>query len=180
MDTPGQKLEVGSRLGQIVRLAVQPAVNDHGGIGAEHETVVQVARDRPGLAQRVLADDLLRLTGAALVHGRRMHLAQTKYGYLQIDSSALAEGRSCDPSPAKSKTEAGHCLSVLPDFKPLAAFGTEVANVHGVVSIPGRPYVAIQHEGHACPFGGITFAYIGDKETFSTYDRQTGQLLSPE
>ncbi|TMG36780.1 MAG: hypothetical protein E6H88_08800 [Chloroflexi bacterium] len=111
--------------------------------------------------------------------GRRMHLAQTKYGYLQIDSSALAEGRSCDPSPAKSKTEAGHCLSVLPDFKPLAAFGTEVANVHGVVSIPGRPYVAIQHEGHACPFGGITFAYIGDKDTFSTYDRQTGQLVAP-
>src|SRR5438445_493642 len=61
--------------------------------------------------------------------GKRMHLAQTKYGYLQIDSSAIAEGRSCDVSPAKSKNEAGHCLSVFPDFKPLAAFGTEVANV---------------------------------------------------
>ncbi|TMG36779.1 MAG: hypothetical protein E6H88_08795 [Chloroflexi bacterium] len=110
--------------------------------------------------------------------GKRMHLAQTKYGYLQIDSSAIAEGRSCDVSPAKSKNEAGHCLSVFPDFKPLAAFGTEVANVHGVVKIPGRPYVALQHEGHACPFGGITFAYIGT-DGFSTYDRATGQLVAP-
>src|SRR2546428_10385731 len=107
-----------------------------------------------------------------------MHLAKPKYGYLQIDSSAIAEGRSCDVTPAKSKNEAGHCLSVFPDFKPLAAFGTEVANVHGVVKIPGRPYVALQHEGHACPFGGITMAYVGDSDTFSTYDRQTGQLIA--
>jgi hypothetical protein len=110
--------------------------------------------------------------------GTRIHLAQTKYGYFQIDSSALAQGKSCDPSPATSATETGHCLSVLPNFKPLAAFGTEVANVHGVVPIPGRPYVALNHEGHSCPFGGITFAYIGDKDTFSTYDRQTGQMVA--
>ena len=112
------------------------------------------------------------------IDGKRMHLAQTKYGYFQIDSSAIAEGRSCDVSPAKSAKEAGHCLTVLPDFKPLAAFGTEVANVHGVVKIPTRPYVALQHEGHACPFGGITFAYIGANDGFSTYDRQTGQLVA--
>jgi len=110
--------------------------------------------------------------------GRRMHLAQTKYGYFQIDSSAIAEGRSCDPSPAKSATETGHCLTVFPNYKPLAAFGTEVANVHGVVAIPGRPYVALQHEGHDCPYGGITFAYIGDREGFSTYSKQTGQLVT--
>jgi len=53
-----------------------------------------------------------------------------------------------------------------------------VANVHGVVKIPTRPYVALQHEGHACPFGGITFAYIGT-DGFSTYDRATGQLVAP-
>ena len=111
--------------------------------------------------------------------GKRMHLAQTKYGYMQIDSSAIAEGRACDPSAATAAGQPGHCLSVLPNFKPLAAFGTEVANVHGVVAIPGRPYVALQHEGHDCPYGGITFAYIGDKENFSTYSKQTGQLVQP-
>ena len=110
--------------------------------------------------------------------GKRMHLAQTKYGYLQIDSSAIAEGRSCNTAAATSASASGYCLSVLPNFKPLAAFGTEVANVHGVVSIPGRPYVALQHEGHACPFGGITFAYVGNREGFSTYDRQTGTLTA--
>jgi hypothetical protein len=108
--------------------------------------------------------------------GKRMHLAQTKYGYLQIDSSAIAEGRACDPSPAKSATESGHCLTVLPTFKPLAAFGAEVANIHGVVQIPGRPYVALQHEGHDCPWGGITFAYVGADDGVSTYNRQSGQL----
>src|SRR2546425_1644043 len=100
--------------------------------------------------------------------GRRIHLAQTKYGYFQIDSSAIAEGRSCDPSPAKSRTESGHCLSVFPDFKPLPAFGTEVATVHGVVPVPGRPYVILNHEGTTCPFGGITIAY--PSVIFSTWD----------
>jgi hypothetical protein len=110
--------------------------------------------------------------------GKRIHLAQTKYGYMQIDSSALAEGKPCNVKAATSPSATGYCLTVLPQFKPLAAFGTEVANVHGVVKIPGRPYVALQHEGHACPFGGITMAYVGDSETFSTYDRQTGQLTA--
>ena len=113
------------------------------------------------------------------IDGKRIHLAQTKYGYLQIDSSALAEGRTCNPKAATSASATGHCLTVFPNFKPLAAFGTEVANVHGVVKIPGRPYVAMQHEGHACPYGGITFAYVGETDTFSTYDRQTGQLVAP-
>lgn len=111
--------------------------------------------------------------------GRRLHLAQTKYGYMQLDSSALAESRTCEVKAATSPTATGNCLSVLPGFKPLAAFGTEVANVHGVVAIPGRPYVALQHEGHDCPFGGITFAYVGDKDTFTIYDRQTGTLKGP-
>jgi hypothetical protein len=113
------------------------------------------------------------------IDGKRIHLAQTKYGYLQIDSSALAEGRACNPKAATSASATGHCLSVFPNFKPLAAFGTEVANVHGVVKIPGRPYVSLQHEGHACPFGGITIAYIGDQDGFSTYDRQTGTVPGP-
>jgi hypothetical protein len=112
------------------------------------------------------------------IDGTRIHLAQTKYGYLQIDSSALAEGRACNPKAATSASATGHCLTVFPNFRPLAAFGTEVANVHGVVKIPGRPYVALQHEGHACPFGGITFAYVGDQDTFSVYDRQTGTLTA--
>jgi hypothetical protein len=112
------------------------------------------------------------------IDGTRIHLAQTKYGYLQIDSSALAEGRACNPKAATSANATGHCLTVFPNFRPLAAFGTEVANVHGVVKIPGRPYVALQHEGHACPFGGITFAYVGDQDTFSVYDRQTGTLTA--
>ena len=111
--------------------------------------------------------------------GRRIHLAQTKYGYFQIDSSALAEGRSCDASAAKSKTEPGHCLTVFADFKPLAAFGTEVATVHGVVSVPGRPYVILNHEGTTCPFGGITVAYIGNKEGYNNYDKETGAIVGP-
>ena len=111
--------------------------------------------------------------------GRRIHLAQLKFGYFQIDSSAIAENRACDPSPAKSRTDAGHCLTVFPDFKPLPAFGTEVATVHGIVPIPGRPYVVINHEGTTCPFGGITIAYIGNKDSFNTYDKLTGQIVGP-
>ena len=112
--------------------------------------------------------------------GKRIHLAQSKYGYLQLDSSALAEGKPCNAKPAPSVTATGHCLSVLPTFKALAAFGTEVANVHGVVAIPGRPYVALQHEGHDCPYGGITFAYIGNKDGFSSFDVQKGTLTKPD
>lgn len=111
--------------------------------------------------------------------GKRIHLAQTKYGYLQIDSSLLASGQPCTVKAATSASATGHCLTVFPNFKPLAAFGTEVANVHGVIKIPGRPYVALQHEGHACPFGAITMAYVGDQEVYSTYDRQTGTLPGP-
>jgi hypothetical protein len=110
--------------------------------------------------------------------GKRIHLAQSKYGYLQIDSSALAEGRSCNPKAATSAAATGHCLSVFPNFKPLAAFGVEVANVHGVVKIPGRPYVAIQHEGAPCPWGGITFAYVGESDQVAAFDPQTNQLNS--
>ena len=113
------------------------------------------------------------------IDGKRIYLAQTKYGFMEIDSSALAEGRPCNPKAATSPTATGHCLTVFPEFKPLAAFGTEVANVHGVVKIPGRPYVALQHEGHSCPYGGITFAYIGNTDVFSTYDRQTGTFVAP-
>src|SRR5439155_931937 len=73
----------------------------------------------------------------------------------------------------------GHCLSVFPDFKPLPAFGTEVATVHGVVPVPGRPYVILNHEGTTCPFGGITIAYIGNKDAYNNYDKQTGAIVGP-
>jgi len=109
--------------------------------------------------------------------GTRMHLAQTKYGYMQIDSSAIAEGRPCKVEAAQSKDAVGHCITVLPNSRPLAAFGVEVANVHGVVQVPGRPYVLLQHEGHSCPFGGITIAYVGT-DGFSAYDRQTSTLTA--
>ena len=36
--------------------------------------------------------------------------------------------------------------------------------------------VILNHEGTSCPFGGMTIAYIGNQDTFSTYDRQTGTL----
>jgi hypothetical protein len=111
--------------------------------------------------------------------GRRIHLAQEKYGYFQIDSSAIAEGRPCDPSPATKKNDPGHCLTVFPAFKPLLSFGMEVAIVHGVVSVPGRPYVILNHEGTSCPFGGMTIAYIGDKDGFNTYDKLSGQIQGP-
>jgi hypothetical protein len=112
------------------------------------------------------------------IDGTRIHLAQTYYGYMQIDSSALAEGRACNPKAATSPTATGHCLTVFPNFKPLPPFGVEVATVHGVVAVPGRPYVILNHEGTSCPFGGMSIAYIGNQDTFSTYDRQTGTLTA--
>jgi hypothetical protein len=109
------------------------------------------------------------------IDGRRLHLAQLKYGYMQLDSSALAEGRSCDVSSPTSPTGKGNCLTVVsPDEKPLAPFGTADANVHGVVKIPGRPYVSLQHEGHSCPYGGITIAYIGNQEAYAPGGPGTG------
>jgi hypothetical protein len=42
-----------------------------------------------------------------------------------------------------------------------------VATVHGVVKIPNRPYVSLQHEGHSGPYGGIDFAYVGTQEAFA-------------
>jgi hypothetical protein len=105
------------------------------------------------------------------IDGKRIHMAQTRYGYLQVDSSALAEGRPCTAKAAPNANAFGHCLSVIPGFTPLPnAF--QIASTHGVVKIPGRPYVMLQHEGYQCPYGGITMAFVGDQNSlnFNTYD----------
>ncbi len=101
--------------------------------------------------------------------GTRIHLAQTHFGYLEMDSSSLALNQSCDPSSPTSPNATGHCLTVLnPDLNRVAPFGNGVATVHGVVKIPGRPYVALAHEGHSCPYGGVTFVYVGSQESFAS------------
>jgi hypothetical protein len=110
--------------------------------------------------------------------GTRIHMAQTRFGYFQIDSSALASGRSCEAKAATSATAQGHCLSVFPNFKPIVSFGVEVATVHGVVSIPGRPYVVLHHEGGQCPYAGLTFAYIGSRDQYNAIDKNTGQIVA--
>lgn len=105
------------------------------------------------------------------IDGTRIHMAQTRYGYLQIDSSAIANGTNCDVKAATNPNAFGSCLSVIPGFQPLPnAF--QIASTHGVVKIPGRPYVMLAHEGYQCPYGGITMAFVGDQNSFSfnTYD----------
>jgi len=101
--------------------------------------------------------------------GKTVHMAQQHFGYLQLDSTPLATGQPCNPETPSSPKAAGHCLTVKnPDLEaPILPFGNGVATVHGVVKIPGRPYVSLQHEGHTCPYGGITLAYVGTSETFA-------------
>jgi len=109
--------------------------------------------------------------------GTRIHMGQQKYGYFQLDSSALAEGRACDPSPATAPIQPGHCLTVFPNFKPLASFGVENPTAHGVTAIPGRPYVMVNHEGYTCPYGGISFVYIGDTDQYNSLDKEHNQVV---
>ena len=45
------------------------------------------------------------------------------------------------------------------------------------MSIPGRPYVVLNHEGGNCPYGGITFVYIGNKEQYNAFDKNNGQVI---
>jgi len=39
--------------------------------------------------------------------------------------------------------------------------------------------VILNHEGTTCPFGGITIAYIGNKDAYNNYDKQTGAIVGP-
>jgi hypothetical protein len=111
--------------------------------------------------------------------GTRIHMAQNQYGYFQIDSSALASGQPCNAKAARSPDAKGHCLTTFPNFKPIVSFGVETASVHGVVSIPGKPYVVLHHEGGNCPYAGLTFAYIGSRDEYNQVDKTTGEILSP-
>jgi hypothetical protein len=101
------------------------------------------------------------------IDGKRMHVAQYRYGYFQLDSSALAEGRDCIAKAPTSPTAKGHCITVLPDFKPFAALDH---NTHGATKIPGRPYVALQYEDTNCPYGGINLVYVGEGFSYGSFD----------
>ncbi len=101
--------------------------------------------------------------------GKTIHLAQQHFGYFQLDSTPLATGQPCNAEAPRSPNAAGHCLTVknLDLEARVRPFGNGVATVHGVVKIPGRPYVSLQHEGHSCPYGGITLVFVGSEETFA-------------
>lgn len=101
--------------------------------------------------------------------GKTIHLGQQHFGYLQLDSTPLATGQPCKPEAPQSPEAVGHCLTVKnSDLEArVRPFGNGVATVHGVVKIPGRPYVSLQHEGHTCPYGGISLVYVGTAETFA-------------
>jgi hypothetical protein len=108
--------------------------------------------------------------------GTRMYLGQTHFGFMTLDTSALATNTPCDGTSPRSPDGRGHCMSLLNpnlDYR-LPPFGNQVATVHGVVKIPGRPYVSLQHEGHSCPYGGIDFAYVGTQEGFAAGGPGTG------
>jgi hypothetical protein len=108
--------------------------------------------------------------------GTRTYLAQTHFGFLVLDSSPLANNRPCNPASPRAPDATGHCLSVAPNLldSRLPPFGNGVATVHGVVKIPGRPFVSLQHEGHSCPYGGINFAYVGTQESYAPGAPGTG------
>ena len=108
--------------------------------------------------------------------GTRMYLAQTNFGFMVLDTTALGTGQPCDGSSPTSADSTGHCMGLLNTNvdNRLAPFGNQVATVHGVVKIPGRPYVSLQHEGHNCPYGGIDFAYVGTQEGFAPGGPGTG------
>ena len=103
------------------------------------------------------------------VDGKTIHLGQQHFGYLQLDSTPLAAGQPCNPEAPRSPEATGHCLTIKnPDLEArVRPFGNGVATVHGVVKIPGRPYVSLQHEGHSCPYGGISLVYVGTAEAFA-------------
>lgn len=101
--------------------------------------------------------------------GKTIHMAQQHFGYFQLDSTPLATGQPCNPAAPTRPDAAGHCLTVKnPNLAArVPPFGNGVATVHGAVKIPGRPFVSLQHEGHNCPYGGITLVYIGSEEGFA-------------
>ncbi len=112
------------------------------------------------------------------IDGKTMYAAQQQFGMLVLDSTPLATGQSCNPASANAPYATGNCIRVLnPDLSQrVLPFGTVNATVHGVVKIPGKPYVSLQHEGHACPYGGITIAYIGNTESFQPGSPGTGLI----
>ena len=108
--------------------------------------------------------------------GTRMYLSQTNFGFMMLDTTALGNGQPCDGSSPTSADGTGHCMTLLNTNvdNRLPPFGNQVATVHGIVKIPGRPYVSLQHEGHSCPYGGIDFAYVGTQEGFAPGGPGTG------
>ncbi|TMF64560.1 MAG: hypothetical protein E6H88_08805 [Chloroflexi bacterium] len=104
------------------------------------------------------------------IDGTRLHVAQMHFGYFQLDSSALARGQSCNPKSPTTAVATGYCLSVLnPDLSArVQPYGIGAAHTHGIVKVPGRPYVAVQHEpSSGCPYGGIQMVYVGTTETYA-------------
>jgi hypothetical protein len=103
------------------------------------------------------------------IDGTRIHVAQMHYGYFQLDSTPLGKGQSCNAESPTSANATGYCLTVLnPDLSArVQPYGVGAAHTHGVVTIPGRPYVAVQHEpSGGCPYGGIQMVYVGTTESF--------------
>src|ERR1051326_1827258 len=110
--------------------------------------------------------------------GSRMYVAQLHFGYFELDSSALANKQPCDPSSPRSPDATGHCLTALnPNLaQRLQPFGVGNGHTHGIVRLPGRPYVSMAHEDGTCPYSGINMVYVGNQESFAPGAPGTGLI----
>jgi hypothetical protein len=111
--------------------------------------------------------------------GTRMYVAQLHFGYFELDSTALGKNQPCDASSPRSPDATGHCLTVLNSNLNTARvipFGVGAGHTHGIVRLPGRPYVSMAHESADCPWAGIDMVYVGNQEQFLPGGPGTGLI----